>query len=72
MTSAPFSISWSTTLDTVSSLPGTGVEDRMTMSPGLMWMDLCSMDAMRASADMGSPWLPVVMITSSWSGMCFA
>ncbi len=53
---------------TARSLPGTGVAEKITVSP------LCSSTcgwspcAMRRSADSGSPWLPVEITTILWSG----
>ncbi len=54
----------STTAPTVFSLPGMGRADSIMKSPGPMATCLWSEKAMRVSADMGSPWLPVVMSTS--------
>ena len=49
--------------ETSFSLPGIGVAEMMTVSPGTMptlrWSDI----DMRVNADIGSPWLPVVMMT---------
>ena len=54
---------------TAFSLPGTGVADTMTVSPSSIWMVRCSPLAMRASAESGSPWLPVHMMTTCSGGM---
>ena len=53
---------------TARSLPGIGVAEKITVSPS--WSSTCGWSpwAMRRSADSGSPWLPVEMITSLWSG----
>ena len=58
-TSAPTLESWLTMRVTDFSLPGTGVAEMMTVSPRSMSMVLCYPTDMRASADNGSPWLPV-------------
>ena len=55
------------TRKTAFSLPGTSEDARMTMSPSPTstgWVRL----AMRPSAAMGSPWLPVLMSTIWSSG----
>ncbi len=54
---------------TAFSLPGTGVAEMMTVSPCSRSMVLCSPFAMRASAESGSPWLPVHMMTTCSGGM---
>ena len=54
---------------TAFSLPGTGVAEMMTVSPSSMSMVLCSPLAMRASAESGSPWEPVHMMTIFSGGM---
>ena len=49
------------------SLPGMKREERITRSPGRIWICLWASRAMRARALRGSPWLPVVM-TMVWEG----
>ncbi len=53
---------------TAFSLPGTGVAEMITVSPSSMSIVLCSPLAMRASAESGSPWLPVHMMTTRSGG----
>ena len=62
-TSAPWRRSWFTTRVIVRSWPGMTRAERMTRSPSITWRYLCSAAAMSASAECGSPWLPVEMIT---------
>ena len=54
---------------TLFSLPGMGVAEMITVSLSWMESDLCSPFAMRASAERGSPWLPVHSTTIFSSGM---
>ena len=54
--------------ETSFSLPGIGVAEIITVSPGMMPTFLWSFIAMRVKALIGSPWLPVVMITI-WSAV---
>ena len=54
---------------TLFSLPGMGVAEMITVSVSWMESDLCSPLAMRASAESGSPWLPVHSTTIFSSGM---
>ena len=56
---------------TAFSLPGTGDAEMMTVSPFSMEMVLWLPLAMRASADSGSPWLPVHMTTTCSGGTSF-
>ena len=53
-------VSW-----TRSSFPGTGFADRITVSPRSMVTAGWSLYAIRVSADIGSPWLPVQRIMAS-------
>ena len=54
---------------TLFSLPGIGVAEMITVSDSWIERDLCSPLAMRASAESGSPWLPVQSTTIFSSGM---
>ena len=47
----------------VISLPGMAEAEIITRSPASIVTCLCSENAMRCSADIGSPWLPVQTIT---------
>ena len=67
MTFAPALASRLMTRLTAFSLPGTGVAAMITVSPRSMVTVLWSPLAMRASAESGSPWLPVHM-TTTFSG----
>ena len=51
--------------ETSSSLPGIGVADMTTVSPSFTATWRWSPRAMRESALVGSPWLPVVMMQIS-------
>ena len=62
-TSAPWRRSWLITRVTLRSWPGMTRAERITRSPSPTRRYLCSAAAMRASAEFGSPWLPVEMIT---------
>ena len=53
---------------TARSLPGIGVAEKITVSPSCSSTCGWSPCAMRRSADSGSPWLPVEITTSLWSG----
>ena len=55
------------TLDTLVSLPGMGCDERITVSWSFRVIHLLSLAAIFARADMGSPWDPVHMSTSSSS-----
>ena len=48
---------------TYSSLPGIGLAETMTVSPGWISTNRWSRLAMRARPAIGSPWAPVVAIT---------
>ena len=50
-------------LETYSSLPGIGLADTITVSPGWISTKRWSRLAIRARPDIGSPWAPVVAIT---------
>ena len=50
---------------TLTSLPGIGRAEITTVSPSCSATCGWSSNAMRLSADSGSPWLPVVTISSS-------
>ena len=63
-TSAPICIKSSITFDTNFSFPGIGVADIITKSFGVISTFLCSPVAILVSADIASPWLPVVKITN--------
>ena len=52
-------------LPTLSSLPGIGVAEMTTVSPSLSSTCGWSSNAMRVSAESGSPWLPVVRMRIS-------
>ena len=54
--------------ETYSSLPGIGLALTMTVSPGWISTKRWSRFAMRARPAIGSPWAPVVAITSLASG----
>jgi hypothetical protein len=58
-TRTPRRTSPSITLETFISLPGMGCDERITVSCWSSLSHLLSAEAMRASADMGSPWEPV-------------
>jgi hypothetical protein len=53
---------------TARSLPGIGVAEKITVSPP--WSETWGWSpcAIRRSAESGSPWLPVEITTSLWSG----
>ena len=53
---------------TTVSLPGMGVAEITTVSPGMILTSLWSRLAMRTRADVGSPWLPVVIIITFSGG----
>src|SRR5918998_1717195 len=53
---------------TARSLPGIGVAEKSTVSPSRSSTCGWSPWAIRRSADSGSPWLPVEITTSLWSG----
>ena len=53
---------------TERSLPGIGVAEKITVSPEWSSTSAWSAWAMRRSADRGSPWLPVEIATTLWSG----
>ena len=53
---------------TARSLPGIGVAEKITVSPSCSSTCGWSPWAMRRSAESGSPWLPVEITTSLWSG----
>ena len=63
-TSAPICIKSSITFDTYFSFPGIGVADIIIKSFGVIFTFLWSPAAILVSADIGSPWLPVVIITN--------
>ena len=63
-TSAPICIKSSITFDTNFSFPGIGVAEIITKSFGVIFTFLWSPAAILVNADIGSPWLPVVIITS--------
>src|SRR4029079_5400842 len=63
-TFAPLRYSASTTRWIAGSLPGIKLEDRTTVSPSARLTHLCARAAIRLSAEYGSPWLPVQMITT--------
>ena len=50
---------------TRSSFPGTGRAEMITVSPRSTETDWWSRYAIRVSADIGSPWLPVQRISTS-------
>ncbi len=54
---------------TYSSLPGIGLAETMTVSPGSISTNRWSRLAIRARPAIGSPWAPVVAITSLSAGM---
>ena len=54
---------------THSSLPGMGVAETMTVSPGWISTKRWSLFAMRARPAIGSPWAPVVVMTSLSAAM---
>jgi len=56
---------------TASSFPGMGLEERITVSPGLMAILACPSKARRWRTDMGWPWLPVARMRTWWSGRSF-
>ena len=56
------------TRPTVTSLPGMAEAEMMTLSCGPMSICLCVEKAMRYSALISSPWLPVVMMTCCCGG----
>ena len=66
ITSAPSLRSRSITRPTTRSLPGMGLAEMMTVSPGRMDTFRCSWAAIRLRADMGSPWEPVVRMVIWW------
>ena len=68
ITVAPIWYRRSTVSFTARSFPGIGVAEKMIVSPECSFTFGCSPWAMRRSADSGSPWLPVVSITSRSSG----
>ena len=68
ITSAPSCIKSSITFDTNFSFPGIAVADIITLSFGVICTFLCSPAAILVKADIGSPWLPVVIITN-WSSV---
>ena len=53
---------------TARSLPGIGVAEKTTVSPACSFTLGWSPWAIRRRADSGSPWLPVEITTSLWSG----
>ena len=53
---------------TARSLPGIGVAENTTVSPSWSATWGWSPWAMRRRAESGSPWLPVEITTSLWSG----
>ena len=54
--------------ETYSSLPGIGLALTMTVSPGWISTKRWSRLAIRARPAIGSPWAPVVAMTSLLSG----
>ena len=68
ITLAPFIDSSLIMRDTAFSFPGIGLELRTIVSFGLIVTFLCTPLAMRDSAAIASPWLPVVMMTVCSSG----
>ena len=56
---------------TSSSLPGIGVAESTTVSPGTISSCACSPDARRASTALGSPWVPVQTMTTFCGGRLF-
>ena len=71
ITSAPFSVKSSITLDTAFLFPGIGVDDIITISPFSIWILLWFPEAILVSAAIGSPWLPVVIIVILLLGYFF-
>ena len=67
-TSAPIFIKSSITFATYFSFPGIGFADMITKSFGVIVTFLWSPVAILVNADIVSPWLPVVIITS-WSSV---
>ena len=61
----------SITFEIYFSFPGIGFADIIIKSFGVIWTFLCSPDAILVNADIGSPWLPVVIITKLSSGYDF-
>ena len=53
---------------TYSSLPGIGLAETMTVSPGWISTNRWSLFAIRARPAIGSPWAPVVAMTSLSAG----
>ncbi|COX02527.1 Uncharacterised protein [Mycobacterium tuberculosis] len=66
-TLAPILDSASMTPKTASSLPGISDDDNTMRSPAVNVMLRCSPRDIRDNADIGSPWVPVV-INTTWSG----
>ena len=64
-TVAPARVSALTVSETASSLPGTGLADMITMSPDWIETTGWSRNAMRVSAESGSPCDPVHRIVTS-------
>ena len=56
-------------LEMVFSLPGMNFAESMTVSPFIIFICLWLFMAIRVSALMGSPWLPVVRITAFFAGI---
>ena len=71
-TRAPILASASITPYMASSLPGISDEDRMIRSPAVSVMLRCSPRDILDSADIGSPWVPVVISTTRSGGIISA
>ena len=69
ITSAPRRKRLSIVRETLSSLPGTGLDARTTVSPSRMRTSRWSPTAMRESAACGSPCEPVARMMTSRAGM---
>ena len=67
-TSAPISKIRSIVSFTERSLPGIGLAEKTTVSPECSSMSRWSLNAIRRSAESGSPWLPVEIAITLWSG----
>ena len=66
--SAPRRAMWLTTRSIDRSLPGISRDENTTTSSGVSETCRWSSIAMRDSADIGSPWLPVTRQTTSSGG----
>ena len=61
-----------TTTLILDAFPGIGLDEKTTVSPGLILTNLCVPLAIRLNAAKASPWLPVHRIKISLSGNFFA